>query len=493
MRANYVSLLDLIKLLDNERLSEKYVRYLAGFSEHKQYRHTEVETISHLVSYASLGTKECATFLYGYEIPQLNKEFDLLKIFNELVLNIELKSQRKTDEAMIAQLKQNAHYLRILGKRIESYVFVDGNEPALYHLNDDVLEEVGQTGLLFLTSLEDANAPDLDDEFAPSRILVSPLNDTDRFVNGDYLLTENQNAIEKRILSKIDKNEDEPFFYSITGNPGTGKTLLLYDIAKSLSEKDSVLVIHAGQLCAGHIRLNELLSNVRIIQAKDLRYREIKTSGYLLVDEAHRLYESAVDQVIRWAEKSKTICVFSFDENQRLSHAENRRNTIQKIIEVCGENTSKLTNKIRTNKEISFFITCLFDTSKYDQAHAFPNVKLIYEPNRKTAIEIAKQYPGYQYISYTPSTLFHSIDDQESELNTHRVIGQEFDRVVMILDGNFHYEGCKLIGGPHPNPDYIFVKLLYQGLTRARKGIALVITEPALLDKLLAFFPSGNE
>ena len=492
MRANYVSLLDLTKLLDNEQLSEKYVRYVAGFSEHKQYRHTEIETIAHLISYASLKPEECRTFLYGYEIPQLNKEFDLLKVFGETVLNIELKSQRKSDEAMIAQLEQNMHYLKILGKKIESYVFVDGDRPVLYHLSDGILKEADASDLAWLELIEEVETPDLDDEFSPSRILVSPLNDTDRFVNGDYLLTENQTTIERRILSKIDKSEDEPFFYAITGNPGTGKTLLLYDVAKNLALKDSVLIIHAGKLCAGHIRLNELLPNVRVIEAKDLRYREIKTSGYVLVDEAHRLYEDALDKVIRWANRSKTICVFSYDENQRLSHAENSRNTIQKIAEVCEKNTSKLQNKIRTNKEIALFITCLFDTSKYDGTHAFPNVKLIYEPNRKASIELAKNYFDYQYISYTPSTHFHSIDDQESELNTHRVIGQEFDKVIMMLDDNFHYEGNKLVGGPHPNPDYIFEKLLYQGLTRARKAIALVITQPDLLDKILSFFPFAD-
>lgn len=489
MTAKYLSLLDLVKLQGDEAVSEKYVRYIAGFSSKKRYRHDEIIAISHLAEFGGLTEIDCVCFLYGYEIPQLNKEFDLLKIFGNSVLNIELKSQKKSDAELIKQLKQNAHYLRLVKGKVDSYVFVDSPERVLYRLEGDSLVKADPSELSWFSVFDNPECLDLDEEFRPSRILVSPLNDTERFLNDEYLLTENQSNIENKVLSRIGKIEDGAFFYGIKGNPGTGKTLLLYDIAKKLSKQGQVLLVHCGKLCKGHLTLNESMLNFKVIEAKDLRYHSIKEASYILVDETHRLYGTSFDEIIRWTKRTKTICVFSYDEKQRLSYSENNRDIPSKIEEICGENISKLTTKIRTNKEIALFVTCLFDLSKFDGRSAFANVKIVYEPDRAKAIEKAKSLPEHQYISYTPSVFYARLSDQESDLNTHRVIGQEFDKVVMILDGNFHYEANKLAWASHPNPDYIFGKLLYQGLTRARHAITLIVTEASILLPLLSLFP----
>lgn len=88
-----VSLLELTKLISNESVSEKYVDYCCGFDGSHQYRHIEIISIEHLLRFLqSVDEKLCDGFIYGYTIPQLNKEFDLLKISDDLCLNIELKS-----------------------------------------------------------------------------------------------------------------------------------------------------------------------------------------------------------------------------------------------------------------------------------------------------------------------------------------------------------------------------------------------------------------
>ena len=80
------------------------------------------------------------------------------------------------------------------------------------------------------------------------------------------------------------------------------------------------------------------------------------------------------------------------------------------------------------------------------------------------------------------------MDYQKTDLNTHTVIGQEFEKVCMIIDDNFSYKGNKLVAKWHPNPDYLFEQLLYQGLTRVRSKLAIIITEKELLDKVLSMF-----
>ena len=93
---------------------------------------------------------------------------------------------------------------------------------------------------------------------------------------------------------------------------------------------------------------------------------------------------------------------------------------------------------------------------------------------------------GYTYISYTPSLYNDRLNDQVWLHNTHNVIGQEFEYVCMLLDDNFYYDkNGRLSGVTHPNPDYLFEQLLYQGLSRVRSKIALIITSESLLRKVL--------
>ena len=56
----------------------------------------------------------------------------------------------------------------------------------------------------------------------------------------------------------------------------------------------------------------------------------------------------------------------------------------------------------------------------------------------KKAIEYSSQ--NYTYITFTSSFFNSKLDYQKSSMNTHTVIGQEFDKVCMILDENFYYD-----------------------------------------------------
>ena len=53
-------------------------------------------------------------FIYGFSIPQISKEFDLLKIYeNGPVINIELKSRMIDEKKIEYQLKKNQYYLTL--------------------------------------------------------------------------------------------------------------------------------------------------------------------------------------------------------------------------------------------------------------------------------------------------------------------------------------------------------------------------------------------
>ena len=488
MKYKLFSLNDMVKLSSNKELSEPYIRYLCGLNSEQQYRHQEILDVQSMLKYISVPESKLAGFIYGYTVPQLNREFDLLKITESYCLNIELKSQYVPEEQCKRQLLHNLHFLKLLNRpHLEAYLYISSTN-TLYTL--DCSSEIKEVSIgelsQVLQTIDCGILIDLDSVFSPRNTLVSPLNSPDRFLSGDYILTEHQENIKKAILEHIETNT-QGRFAGITGGPGTGKTLLIYDIACELAKTKEILLVHSGILCEGHNILNDRLSNIRIISAKELRLRIIKDVDIVIVDEAHRLYTDSLEKVERWVKKTKAICLFSYDAGQTLSTSEKRRQTAESIDSLCENHLYKLTNKIRTNKELSLFITCLRDLTKLRPEYSFPNVKIIYEPIRTYAPFRAKKLEseGYTYISYTPSIYYHSLDYQKSTHNTHNVIGQEFEGVCMILDDNWFYENNKLRAHEHPNPDYLFEQLLYQGLTRVRSKLALIICTEEILESVL--------
>lgn len=86
------------------------------------------------------------------------------------------------------------------------------------------------------------------------------------------------------------------------------------------------------------------------------------------------------------------------------------------------------------------------------------------------------QEKGWTVPRYTPGTrsIFkyqgYGIANEES---AHAVIGQEFDRIVAIIDETFKYdENGKLVAD---NSCYSQRQMLYQILTRARQKLYVII------------------
>ena len=118
MMVNLVNLYRLVELKDDVEISEKYVRYLVNMDNENKYRHNEIVYINQLLNYLDLSIEDADSFFYSYNIPQLNKEMDLIKICNDLCINIEIKSGNVTKEKIARQLVQNNHYLKMLNREV---------------------------------------------------------------------------------------------------------------------------------------------------------------------------------------------------------------------------------------------------------------------------------------------------------------------------------------------------------------------------------------
>lgn len=431
-------------------------------------------------------------FFLGFKIPQIGKEFDLLKIAKNECLNIELKSQSVPQDEMRKQLVRNKYYLSHLGKPCKFFT-IETENFQVFELNDanDFLEvdfaKVVNTVRLFN---EQTFLSDDVELFKVSDYLISPLNTPDKFLRGEYFLTSPQEEIKCKILKRI--SETNSGFFSITGKPGTGKTLLLYDIAKELSQTGKTIIIHCGKLADGQRLLNESLTNLRIVSINYLRYNSdwLEEFNCILVDETHRIFPYQLESICSIAAKESKLCIFSSDPEQVLSAKEESRDIASQIFRLPLNGKYELSEKIRTNKELASFIINVRNLKKKSLIPmSYNNVSISYANNISEAEKMIEYYrnQGYIFINYSKSNhRFSPYSRYEEDFDTHHVIGQEFDNVLMLMDDSFYYdEDGRLQGVEHPNPDYLYPNLFYQGITRVREKIALIIVNaPKLFEKI---------
>ena len=178
-------------------------------------------------------------------------------------------------------------------------------------------------------------------------------------------------------------------------------------------------------------------------------------------------------------EHNKT-CIIAIDPKQTMSKDEKRNNIIEKLQENEYAQRHTLTNKVRTNRELADFIDKIIWLKKTVHTKYFSNVQIAFAQSYEEAKNLIEYYEqkDYHYISYTPSNyVSRPIDVLNNESNTHKVIGQEFDNIVIILDNNFQYKDGVMACRVHPNPNYLYQKLFYQAITRVREKIAIIVVK----------------
>lgn len=432
-------------------------------------------------------------FFYSFTIPKISKEFDLLRIGSNYIIDIELKSQ-STYEKILKQLKQNKYYLNSLCRPVQLYAFdMDSNQ--LYILTEGNALEVVTTSYLYAALKDQIGLyqNDIENLFKPSDFLISPMNTPERFLRSEYFLSSQQEEIAKDFLREIQK--PDTFYFGVTGGPGTGKTLLIYDLAVKLSVLGKCCIIHCGIIPEGLDYLNKALTNIDIVGAKEIKNGfPFESYRFLLLDESHRFYSSQYDLLIEQTKDKRITTIFSYDENQVLSQSEQRAEIAKKIEGISGCKTYRLTNKIRTNKELASFIERLRDLHSHNIVNDYSSVTLVYAKDTSEASLLLENFTqnGYTFINYTSSSYYPTTFDCYNAFcqgrNTHTVIGQEFEKVVMILDRTFAYDqDGKLRAIVHPNPNYLYRQLLFQGISRVREKLAIIVVDnPDVFAKVLS-------
>lgn len=478
---NSVNLYTLTRITEPSEFTS-YEKHLSQRSYTLQQREREIESLQTLVEMLLEENipKICLdNFYYGYVIPQLGKEFDLLKFTRDAVINIELKSEDVGEERRIRQLSCNKHYLNHLGYPLISFVFVS-NTKELYEYKNNILttKDIGYLKTILCEHPEPNTTP-VNELFKVSNFLVSPLNTPEKFLKGEYFLTQQQETFKERILAETAESEPPLFFY-IEGSAGTGKTLLFYDLAKHLAQTEKCCLINCGMLAPGHRVISGGIDNLEIISMNAAIYDyDLSDYKYIFLDGAHRISPEFLEKIVSYSNDNKKICLFSFDKKQVLSRNETNAEITDKIKSIPDIKGMALKNRIRTNQMMQSFIRSLFCLKR--KGHDIHGVSIVYANNQKEAADLIELYKnkGYTFINYTNSKSVKSNIDfftKYEYCSTHDVIGQEFDNIIMYMDENFYYDKQGFLHAhTHPHKNYLYTNLLFQGVTRVREKLCLVV------------------
>jgi Cdc6-like AAA superfamily ATPase len=425
-------------------------------------------------------------YIIGYKIPNIGKEFDILRFGCRNIINIELKSS-STTKKILTQLERNKYYLEFLGKDLELYTYVS-SEDKIYKLDDDKLIESNFADLISALLNQELEFPyldyniNIDSKFDLKNYLVSPFNSPEKFVNGEYFLTNDQERI-KNEIKKILKENRETNIIGIKGAPGTGKTLLVYDIALEFIRKSyNVLIIHSANLNSGQYELNGSYG-FKIIPIKNFNnIMNFKRYNLVIVDESQRITKEQFNRLIDLVKNDNISIIFSFDPRQCLSTMEIKTNFENLLKEVLTTKLFTLSDKIRTNPELAQFIRCLFDRNQIREHKGISllrnNVRIEYCSSTKKVLLLLEYLTknGWKFLNCTSSLYnpehpnrYKSIDNEVS----HEVIGQEFNKVVIVLNEYNYIDENGLLQGSgtyyHPNG------MVFQNITRTISNLCIIV------------------
>jgi DNA replication protein DnaC len=387
-------------------------------------------------------TKVCSLrFFYSYQIPKLGKEFDLLQIKDDQIINIELKSGAVSEEAIRKQLMQNRYYLSVLGRSIQSYTYISSQNRLVRLTNHDHIAEADWTELCRSLQKESSDYQgNIDDLF-----------------QAELYLTSQQRDIQRQILKKLRISRFG--YFCFTGLPGTGKTLLLYDIAMKLSRRQQICMIHCGNAGKEWKILHKRLQRIAFLSDNQLTENtELKHYSAVLVDEAHLLSSEKL-QILLTQSEGEFPVIFSSDSEDVICPEELGVNTLKLIENLPEIQMFHLTNRIRTNAELSSFIQNMLHLTDRKTSKPYPHVSVVYANNEEETAALLEDYihQGYEY-----------------EITAVR----DIKRLVIILDERYYYDQNRYLRSKYLNKEGSSdVRNLFHWLNQAKEELSIIVRE----------------
>jgi len=476
------SLIQIFDSKDNDLLKSlfKLIDGSFSFKRNRGMSDSEIENIclfckklSHFLSHMQ---KE-GYFLSTLIETGIREEFDILRFSDKTILNIEIKRELPKDgiSAIKNQLIRHKYLLEILNKDIILCSYVVETDK-IYLLKDNELNDI-DFSILSTMITEDYMVENELLSIDQSSLIISPYSQPQEFKNHKYFLTSEQNQRKNDILKTNLKK------VCLAGGPGTGKSLLLMDLAREYILKgNKVLIVFCALIPEYESLSNEL--GIKIVPVKGISIDNLKPYDVILIDEAQRLYERQFEQLLNLDNK---MIVFSTDHQQTLHRSEKTLNVEEKLSSRSDVLYIRLKNKIRANIFIASFISKFLDTkTSKAQPYDYDKVQVVYFSNKDDAkLYIEKKCSEEHYVSielteYTTKSTrsLKRIMVYANSKSTHNVIGREYENVLVVLDKYFKYskEG-KLISVYNEYYPYDEHSCIFEALTRVKNNLLLVVID----------------
>ena len=512
-RVKSINLYTLTRVEDNDSFAE-YEYIISARKDFQRTRIREKESLVQLVTKlikAGAPLADLDDFFYSYTIAHISKEFDLLKVAanRKLILNIELKSEDVGEERIKQQLVRNRYYLSPVTTNIISYTYIL-NTNTVYRLDDNnrLIQSEFVSVVADMKRFKKCMKNNIESLFKAKDYLISPVNSPERFARHQYFLTNQQEAMSRKLLSGLLKDDDKRY-YSVKGEAGTGKTLLLYDTVRKLPVDAGKCVIHFGRRTPNIDILEKAIPSTDIITSRDLTDGAmLKGYDYILVDETQRLHDDQFEWIVdsacsnneagslgslsasnkvgsmnvasddsRSSVRNTPKVVMFYDCEQVLSRHEQQRAMDKRIEELADENYF-LSDRIRTNPELSAFIRNMFDLNKRARGYKYDCVTICYANSINEFKRLKAYYKAKQYIYIDYEKSYRNVNNRykSRKFNTYKVIGKEFDKVLTVIDSKFKYnEYGELCADYDGDNDDILEKYFYQVVTRARDQLCIIV------------------
>lgn len=478
MKAKVINLKAYIEAYNNKEIFESY-KYINDIRNMNKHEYDDIyvfasELYKSLDQTPGVETKK----LFGYHLDKeiqfgLRHQFDLLRFSKDSILNIELKNKKVSLENIKKQLINHKFLLSCIeeNRQIHTFTFISKINK-LYTLSGDQLKEVSFKELCDVIS-KDYLEDNLLETLEPESLIVSPYSDIKKFVQHNYFLSNEQEKTVNDILKSGGKNS------MIKGGAGTGKSLVLFDLANKLVDRGYKTLFIFCSILENNSTINREVK-FDFIDIKGLESVDLEKYNYILIDESQRLLEDNFNRLIQ----SKSKIVFAIDKKQSLKKEERALNLENKLEKISGIKKFNLKNKIRTDVSLSTFILKFFDKSVSGlQPMEFPKVNAVYFEDIKNAryfINMMRKDENYESIevaSYTTRSGITYNKKIHDSKDGFKVIGREYDNVLIPIDERVYYENNSLIYDTSKDFYYPYIGLngLFQAVTRVKKNLLFVV------------------
>ena len=204
----------------------------------------------------------------------------------------------------------------------------------------------------------------------------------------------------------------------------------------------------------------------------------------MLIDEADHLAKEVLKQYLEHAGSLGIPVICAYDPHRLLRELFPDEQTSEAVEYLTSASSLSLafTGHIRINRPVYSFLRTLLNLHNHSGGTDYSCIDVLFAATRRERDILVKYYTDRGYLL---------IDKLSGEEREEEVIAQEYCKVIMVLDQTCRYdESLHLCAA---DGDDGTIRLLYEGLSRTRENLCLVIEgNPALFETVLAVRLKGG-